>query len=332
MSLQKNSTSLILRTTEREERTPLIDVETTDHRLECTAELKCSKNVSREVKKTRVEEVMKELGIAAIADVRVGGIGAAKSLSGGERKRVNIAVSLLTRPAVCFLDEPTTGLDSATADDVLAVVAGLARQDRAMAATLHAPSSKAFRLSVDKVLVLGKGGKVVYSGSPGKGPLLAHLDKIGGPDFVEGDSLADHMMAIFGGGVASADDLKTVSERAAQWLKSEQGMKEQHRLSKLSLKDTSNEDAAGKVMSAAAKGSLAWDEKDPRRNFSVATGAFHGVRTLIQYRSLHSYKDPEYIAARLGDKVMYGFTLATLWWGEASRQRREPAIQNTAGL
>mmetsp|Transcript_26237 Transcript_26237/g.84909 ORF Transcript_26237/g.84909 Transcript_26237/m.84909 type:complete len:643 (+) Transcript_26237:1911-3839(+) len=320
----------------------LVSVLTVRETLECTAELKCSARVSTAVKKARVQEVMQELGIQKIAESLVGSPVAAKSISGGERKRVNIAVSLITKPAVLMLDEPTTGLDSATADDVLAVVASLARDGgRAIAATLHSPSSKAFRLSVDKVLCLGRGGRVVYSGSPKRGPLVAHLDSVGAPAFVEGDSLADHMMTVFGGGVAAKTGLdesfKASEEYARAWRQSPAGTLESERIDATTeaadgLAEENPDDAAARVLLKAAEGSLAWDASDPRRNFAVATSMVKGVTTLLRYRSWRSYCDPEYIAARLGDKVMYGFILATLWWGEGAKQRPEASVQNVAGL
>jgi energy-coupling factor transporter ATP-binding protein EcfA2 len=75
--------------------------------------------VSLEEKKQRVEVLLKELGLSKVADQLIGftgqdaiNSGLKKSLSGGERKRLSIALELITNPSLIFLDEPTTGLDS----------------------------------------------------------------------------------------------------------------------------------------------------------------------------------------------------------------------------
>ena len=96
---------------------------------------------------------MEELGITHRAEVAV------TDISGGERKRTSIGLALVTKPPVLFLDEPTTGLDAATADDVLGVVHKLASEgSRVVAATMHTPTSRAFRLLIDDVFVLSSAG------------------------------------------------------------------------------------------------------------------------------------------------------------------------------
>jgi len=319
----------------------LVAVLTVRETLECTAELKCSEKVTRAQKVARVQEVMHELGIEGVADSLVGNpAGGSKFISGGQRKRVNIANSLITKPPILLLDEPTTGLDSATADDVLRLCASLARDDgsRAVAATVHSPSSRAFRLYVDKVLCLGYGGRVLFSGAPGigrNGPLCMHLDAAGAPSFTEGDSLADHMMSVFGGGVEGNSEERSLHFSKA-WNESPIGKTEQDRIADIvriqSSKRSDDDFAATALLQSAAMGTLAWHPTDKHRNQVVATGFWQGFKTLFYYRSRRSFVDPEYIGARLGDKILYGFIMATLWWGEASRQRRDDQVNNVLGL
>ena len=78
---------------------------------------------------------------------------------GGEKRRVSIAVELLTRPGVLFLDEPTTGLDSTNAAKVVDIMAGLAQQGVTVIMSIHQPRPDIFRL-MDRVLLLSGEGQV----------------------------------------------------------------------------------------------------------------------------------------------------------------------------
>ncbi len=67
-----------------------------------------------------------------------------RGVSGGERKRTSIGVELITDPPVIFLDEPTTGLDSFTAQMVVEILGGLAKAGRTIVSTIHQPNSDTF--------------------------------------------------------------------------------------------------------------------------------------------------------------------------------------------
>jgi len=103
-----------------------------------------------------VATTMRELDIADRADVRVG------DLSGGQRKRVSIAVELLTRPKVFFLDEPTSGLDPSTAADVLGIVRRLTREGATVVLTTHNPADVE---TCDRVVFLAPGGHLAFAGT-----------------------------------------------------------------------------------------------------------------------------------------------------------------------
>ncbi|EFJ46771.1 hypothetical protein VOLCADRAFT_48531, partial [Volvox carteri f. nagariensis] len=87
---------------------------------------------------------------------------AARGISGGQAKRTNIAIALITNPRVLFLDEPTTGLDSYTANEVMLAVQSLARGGVTVVATVHSPTAFCFSL-FDRLLML-VGGRTVYFG------------------------------------------------------------------------------------------------------------------------------------------------------------------------
>ena len=88
-----------------------------------------------------------------------------KVISGGQRKRLNIALELIREPAVLFLDEPTSGLSSRDSDNVMALLHELTLRGKLVLTVVHQPSSDIFK-GFDKVLVLDHEGQMVYYGNP----------------------------------------------------------------------------------------------------------------------------------------------------------------------
>jgi ABC-type multidrug transport system ATPase subunit/ABC-type multidrug transport system permease subunit len=114
-------------------------------------------------KKEKIFQVLDDLSLVEQQNTRVGSV-EERGLSGGQRKRVSIALELLVNPSVMFVDEPTSGLDSKMAEDVIRLLNNLAKQGsgRTIVSTIHQPSYKTFCI-FDRLLLL-KGGEVVYSG------------------------------------------------------------------------------------------------------------------------------------------------------------------------
>jgi ABC transport system ATP-binding/permease protein len=108
------------------------------------------------------------LSLTAHADTRT------SSLSGGQQKRVNVALELLTKPSLLFLDEPTSGLDPGLDMSVMEMMSGLARDGRTVIVVTHSVAN----LNVcDRLLVLVPGGRIAYFGSPADG--LRHFGQPG---------------------------------------------------------------------------------------------------------------------------------------------------------
>jgi ABC-type multidrug transport system ATPase subunit len=132
------------------------------------AELRFPRDTTRAERDRRVGEVLGELSLTAHADTRV------SALSGGQRKRVNVALELLTKPSLLFLDEPTSGLDPGLDLSVMEMMADLAHDGRTVIVVTH---SVAYLDVCDRLLVLVPGGQVAYFGPPGDG--LRHFGQPG---------------------------------------------------------------------------------------------------------------------------------------------------------
>ncbi|MEV0224464.1 FHA domain-containing protein [Streptomyces sp. NPDC050704] len=125
--------------------------------LTYAAELRFPQDTAKAERRARVDEVVRELGL----EERVGQ--SIHSLSGGQRKRVSVALELLTKPSLLFLDEPTSGLDPGMDRSVMHMLRGLADDGRTVIVVTHSVLS----LDVcDRLLVLAPGGKVAYYGPP----------------------------------------------------------------------------------------------------------------------------------------------------------------------
>lgn len=125
--------------------------------LSYAAELRFPGDTEKGERADRVEEVITELGLTQRADQVI------SSLSGGQRKRVSVALELLTKPSLLFLDEPTSGLDPGMDRSVMHLLRRLADDGRTVIVVTHS----VLNLEVcDRLLVLAPGGRIAYFGPP----------------------------------------------------------------------------------------------------------------------------------------------------------------------
>ncbi|KAI0148654.1 P-loop containing nucleoside triphosphate hydrolase protein [Xylariaceae sp. FL1272] len=143
--------------------------------LRFAAGLRLPSWMSKEEKAGRAEAVLLKMGLKDCADNLIGD-DHVKGISGGEKRRVSIAVQILTDPKVLLLDEPTSGLDAFTASSIMEVLQGLANEGRTVILTIHQARSDLFK-SFGNVLLLARGGSPVYSGVA-KG-MLDHFQALG---------------------------------------------------------------------------------------------------------------------------------------------------------
>ncbi|XP_047322164.1 ABC transporter G family member 15-like [Impatiens glandulifera] len=126
-----------------------------------SANLRLPTSLRKEEVNDIVEGTIMDMGLEECAD-RVIGNWHSRGISGGEKKRVSIALEILTRPPILFLDEPTSGLDSASAFFVIQSLRSIAQDGRIVVSSIHQPSSEVFALFDD--LYLLSGGETVYFG------------------------------------------------------------------------------------------------------------------------------------------------------------------------
>ncbi len=127
----------------------------------------CLDGYSDEQLHDTVKSMLTELDLYEAKDLKVGSP-LNKFISGGQRKRLNIALEMVREPFVLFVDEPTSGLSSTDSENVMLLLKEQAMKGKLIVVNIHQPSSDLFKL-FDHLLVLDKGGYPVYSGNPVEG-------------------------------------------------------------------------------------------------------------------------------------------------------------------
>lgn len=124
----------------------------------------CFDNYNEQQLVKTVNEMLKNLGLYEIRDIQVGNP-LNQKISGGQRKRLNIALELIREPAILFLDEPTSGLSSRDSENILDLLKDLSLKGKLFFVVIHQPSSDIFKM-FDRLLILDTGGHLIYNGNP----------------------------------------------------------------------------------------------------------------------------------------------------------------------
>lgn len=121
-------------------------------------------NLSEVAIKEKIDKLLRLLGLYAVKDLKVGSP-LNKKISGGQRKRLNIALELIREPAILILDEPTSGLSSHDSEAIISLLKDLTIQGKLFFVVIHQPSSDIFKM-FDQLLLLDTGGYLIYDGNP----------------------------------------------------------------------------------------------------------------------------------------------------------------------
>lgn len=133
------------------------------HNLFFSARL-CMKGFSDSELAKKVANTLKTLGLYEIRYLKVGSE-LDKVISGGQRKRLNIALELIREPSILFVDEPTSGLSSRDSENIMDLLKELSLNGKLVFVVIHQPSSNIFKL-FDRLLIMDKGGYPIYDGNP----------------------------------------------------------------------------------------------------------------------------------------------------------------------
>jgi ATP-binding cassette subfamily G (WHITE) protein 2 len=265
----------------------LIPELTVEEMLLYTADLKRPRAQPAAEKRAAVEELLGVLALDGCRAVRIGSA-AARGVSGGQAKRVNIGIALIANPRVLFLDEPTSGLDSFTANEVMSTVRSLAAGGITICCTIHSPTAYAFGL-FDRLLLL-LGGRVAYFGAAGQ-PALAHFRGVPGaaaaPGLAVGESEAEWVV-----------DLTTRADREGRAGDYTRAYAASPLAIEMAAETAGLLAAGGADLSAHSRKALA------ARRETVTPGWWQ-LRTLLKYRSPKHFASPDWLGPRIGDKVRF---------------------------
>jgi ABC-type multidrug transport system ATPase subunit len=289
------------------------------------AELKLPESVTTAQKEERVANVLDQLQLNDCKDTVIGNE-LCRGISGGQCKRTNIALSVLTQPEVLFLDEPTTGLDSFMANEVVLILKRLAENGRTICATIHSPTSFAFN-QFDNLIML-KAGSVIYSGPIADDAIHArrYFQQQGfQPPSADAGLFFSTVEWLVE--VTSGKGLTALQKGASKG----EGTDFAQFYSASADGAAANHKALQSALALASTNASLSADVDDAPTAEVLTSTFHGIKTLLRYRTATHYKSPEFLGPRFGDKILFGLLILSLYWGIGDKQDAQ-SIQSTASL
>ena len=275
-----------------------IGVLTVRESLRYAAELRLKETLSAESKEKRVQKILDMLGLDAVADTVVGDE-TTRGISGGQVKRLSIAVEIVSLPDLIFLDEPTTGLDSSISYEVMAAVRNLANQNRTVICTIHQPSPQTYLL-FDKLLLLAE-GRVIYFG-PARDVVNYFVTSPYQFFYKPGSNPADFVIAVAGSFVFSSSGQKVSGgELAALYGSSE--------LAKL-FRD--NMDTMIAIDSAAIANGDIDDSINLEMEYNTST--YHQIKILVNRNFVRIVKNKRPTVISIVRHILIGFFYGTIYY------------------
>ncbi|KAK9804269.1 hypothetical protein WJX72_004137 [[Myrmecia] bisecta] len=277
-----------------------------------TSELKNPISVCRKDKVRRVEELLEKLALSSARNTVIGDA-MQRGVSGGEAKRTNVGIALITNPRVLFLDEPTSGLDSYTAGEVMEVVKLLVKEGITICTTIHSPSPHTFAL-FDRVIIMQR-GRIVYFGGNGQAVsayFTSALPEVRGMT-TDQSNIAEWVVDLttkadrtgqagyFADSYAASALCRENQEQLEKYVRNEHTTISQKTLQQLQVKR------------------------------ATATPTWWAFLMMWRYRTKANFLSWTYMGPRFGDKVIYAFLIFTVYWGLGDNFAADNVI-NIAGV
>lgn len=281
----------------------LCDNLTVYENLMYTAEMKLPMEMPIAEKQERVNKLIEDLDLVKCRDTLIGNA-QRKGVSGGQAKRVNIGVSLISDPKVLYLDEPTTGLDSFTSDELMKHVSKICANGLSVCATIHSPTPYCFHLFHSLLLLAG--GLQVYFGPTSQ-------DMV---EYFQNGGLADNLELEHGAEAEWVITLVTGAEK--------DGRREEFvsMYSSSKLKAANDKQLEGVLIflrGAAGEGMKLtvedFDQDDLRKGKPTAVPTKWAITKMLKYRVLKNYQDGMFLSARIVDKLISLGIVMTLFQG-----------------
>ncbi|KAL4552298.1 hypothetical protein Ndes2526B_g06517 [Nannochloris sp. 'desiccata'] len=313
-----------------EQQDTLLSMLTPFEMLLYTSELKHSRHQPLSDKKSQVLGLLTQLGLNECKNTVIGSP-TRRGISGGEAKRVNIGLALITSPKVLFIDELTSGLDSFTAHNAVEVVNNLKHSGMTICTSIHSPTPYTFQL-FDRVLVLQR-GRLVYQGSANGDAVFKYFKEsfltLRGPRKSEG--VADFLLDVttrVNTDPEKAAVFADVYSKSALYTENMQKIKEIEGNCCSGNRSGNGDGGGGSFPDQDLEAASTSSKKTSRdttttidKNYidksgPTSTPAWYALLILFKYRSLKSYRCSAFIAPRTGDKFMIVFLVVTIWWNK----------------
>jgi ABC-type multidrug transport system ATPase subunit/ABC-type multidrug transport system permease subunit len=311
--------------------------------------LKLPSWISNEQKRERCLYSIDKLGLNKCMHSRIGEP-MKRGVSGGERKRVCIALGLLTEPKCLFLDEPTSGLDSHISMEVMRTVKSLSNDGRTIICTIHQPSQVIYNL-FDKLILL-RNGSVAYWGT-GKDVAKGFFEKLGFHSD-EYDNSAEYLLDVVSGALEStkgytSEDLSNLFAMAAKCTKAPEEQAKDSTIESHAIEDDSKsarehypescEDVVKTQEENCEEEEEAAADSDRmtttyHNSQGYANGNFAELGILIAFKAKAHFKDPHFIGTRMVCPLLFSLILASFWGTpiEAANDFSTGQILELAGL
>jgi len=286
----------------------LLDIFTVREMIMYTAELKRPVSEALLSKKAAVDAVLEKLGLEECQHIKIGSP-LSRGISGGQAKRVNIGIALVSNPRVLFLDEPTSGLDSHTANEVMTVVKNLTQDGTTICTTIHSPTPYTYRL-FDTLMMLIRGYTVYYGSREAATGYFEALTM--NTRSVHENSEAEWITDI----VVSAGKQKSNHQMMDAYDNSEMKKSVEAQIDeKLDEKSGLSEEEYKQIAGGRA----------------TVTPFWFGIKTFLKYRTSKNFRSSEFMVPRIAAKVVFVFLLSTIFRGVGDDYSADN-FTNIAGL